>query len=63
MAQRVSMQLLVFTKLVVVAAAVAHTQLAMVVLVAREDLVLVVVAGEHRNLETLARVASGATDL
>jgi hypothetical protein len=63
MAQRVSMQLLVFTKLVAVVAVVEQTQLVMAAQVAQEHWFLAVEAVAHRNLETLVRVAWVETDL
>jgi hypothetical protein len=62
MERQATIQLLGFTKLVVVAAAVAHTQLAMVVLVALEDLVLVVVVVAHHRMATLVLAALEETD-
>jgi hypothetical protein len=62
MAQRVSMQLLVFTKLAEVGAVVDHTQLVMAAQVAQEHWFLAVEAVAHRNLETLVQVALVATD-
>jgi hypothetical protein len=43
--------------------AAGQTQLAMVVLAAQEDLVLVAVVVEHRRMATLAQAAMVATDL
>jgi hypothetical protein len=63
MAQRVSMQLLVFTKLVAVVAVVEQTQLVMAAQVAQEHWFLAVAAVVHRKTAILVRVALEETDL